>query len=153
MTRLLAVDCDNTVVFMDWGKWKSEQDGVYDPLDYWRSPTLYDNLQPMEGSVEALRSLSQYFGIVFVSRLKGWHHRSKVYFLKEYFPFMQGFVGTHEKWLLQDSFCALIDDDINNLDKWDFHKRVLFGGESARVNLSFSKWDDEIVQTICERYL
>lgn len=153
MTRLLAVDCDNTVVFMEWDRWKSEQVGEYDPLDYWRSPTLYDNLEPMEGCVEALEKLSQHFQILFVSRLKGWHHKSKVMFLKKHFPFMTGFIGTHEKWIIQDSYCGLIDDDIKNFQKVSFEKRILFGEQHPEVPLSFNVWDKNIIANICNLYL
>lgn len=151
----LAVDCDNTVVYMDWQGWKNAQDELYqyDPLDYWRSHTLYDNLTPMSGAVETLRDLSEHFDIVFVSRLKGDHHRSKVYFLKKWFPFMKGFVGTHEKWLLADSFCALIDDDWKNLVKFPKEKRVLFGDYEREAMHCMHCWSDVNVKYLCELYL
>lgn len=151
----LAVDCDNTVVFMDWQGWQNAQDELYehDPLDYWRSSTLYDNLQPMHGAVETLEALSEHFDIVFVSRLKGDHHRSKVYFLKKWFPFMKGFVGTHEKWLLADSFCALIDDDWNNLSKFPEGKRVLFGSHNIKADYCIGFWKQHVVDKLCEMYL
>lgn len=155
MKPQLAVDCDNTVVFMDWDKWCREQDELfeYDKLDYWRSSTLYDNLQPMHGAVETLEALSEYFDIVFVSRLKGDHHRSKVYFLKKWFPFMKGFIGTHEKWLLADSFCALIDDDWNNLSKFPVNKRVCIGPCNIEVSYVFYAWNSKVVGKLCELYL
>lgn len=155
MKRQLAIDCDNTVVFMDWISWQHAQDEMYqyDPLDYWRSSTLYDNLEPTKGAVDAIKELSLHFDIVFVSRLKGGHHRSKVYFLKKWFPFMKGFVGTHEKWLLADSFCALIDDDWNNLDKFPKEKRVLFGSYHEEAMHCMYFWDKIQVQRLCELFL
>lgn len=154
MQRVIAVDCDNTVVHMDWEGWKQcQMPNDYDPLDYWRSPTLYDKLEPMEGSVECLEKLSKHFNILFVSRLKGWHHRSKVYFLKKHFPFMEGFIGTHEKWIIQDSYVALIDDDIKNFEKVRHDKRILFGSDNKSVAYSFKSWDSVCVEKICEMYL
>ena len=145
--RLLGVDVDDTIVTMDWEAWKAKQEVGYDPLDYWRSDTLYDNLQPMEGVVEKLGQLSKYFRIIFVSRLKGNHHRSKVYFLKKYFPFMEGFVGTHEKWILNDSLVAMIDDLPDNLTKFAPHKRILFGGEELK------NWNEFSIRDFYEKYL
>lgn len=152
--RLLGVDVDDTIVTMDWEAWKAEQEVGYDPLDYWRSDTLYDNLQPMDGVVDCLEKLNKHFGIVFVSRLKGFHHKSKVSFVKRHVPFMSGFVGTHEKWILNKSLTALIDDNMDNLKGFDYGKRIWFNPtKSSEVALSFDVWNDEIVNKICSRYL
>lgn len=124
--RLLGIDVDGVVVDT-LTLYKQASPHLEDPLDFWRDENLYDNLVPMEGAVEKLGLLSKYFGIVFVSRLKGNHHRSKVYFLKKFFPFMTGFIGTHEKYLLNDSLVAMVDDLEDNLSKFEADKRVLFG--------------------------
>lgn len=126
--RLLGIDVDGVVVDT-LTLYKQASPQLEDPLDFWRDENLYDNLVPMDGAVEKLEQLSKYFGIVFVSRLKGNHHRSKVYFLKEHFPFMTGFIGTHEKYLLNDSLVAMVDDLEDNLKLFDTNKRVLFGGK------------------------
>lgn len=126
--RLLGIDVDGVVVDT-LTLYKQASPHLEDPLDFWRDESLYDNLVPMEGAVKKLEQLSKYFSIVFVSRLKGNHHRSKVYFLKKHFPFMTGFVGTHEKYLLNDSLVAMIDDLEDNLKLFDTNKRVLFGGK------------------------
>jgi len=126
--RLLGIDVDGVVVDT-LTLYKQASPNLEDPLDFWRDKNLYDNLAPMEGAVEKLEQLSKYFGIVFVSRLKGNHHRSKVYFLKKHFPFMTGFVGSHEKWILNDSLVAMVDDLEDNLRLFDTNKRVLFGGK------------------------
>lgn len=78
------------------------------PFDFWRNSHAYCDMKPIEGSVEALEALSKDFDIIFVSALKGDHHKSKFYFLRKYFPFMKGFLGTKEKgYVLKDYF---IDD-------------------------------------------
>lgn len=183
--KILAIDVDDTIVNPDWKVWLDEKKGSYssllddegkpldklpfalgefykswidfDPYDFWRSETLYDDLTPLEGVVESLKDLSSYFSIVFVSRLKGFHHGSKVRFVKKHFPFMSGFVGTHEKWILNDSVVAMIDDQQYNLKGFDFQKRIWFNGqytqkEECSVMHQFSVWDDRIVKEICDYY-
>lgn len=144
--RLLGIDVDGVIVDT-LTLYKQASPHLEDPLDFWRDENLYDNLVPMEGAVEKLGLLSKYFGIVFVSRLKGNHHRSKVYFLKEHFPFMTGFIGTHEKYLLNDSLVAMVDDLEDNLVKFDSDKRILFGqGE-------YKDWNTFDVPKFCKEYL
>lgn len=83
--------------------------------DYWRRSDLYDSMVPMKDSVEVLHMLSTIgYKIVFVSALKGDHHKSKVNFLKRHFPFMDGFIGTKEKQFAKVD--ALIDDRNKNLN-------------------------------------
>lgn len=144
--RQIGIDVDGVVVDT-LTLYKKTSPFLYDPLDFWRDETLYDNLEPMKGAVEKLETLSQYFNIVFVSRLKGNHHRSKVYFLKKHFPFMAGFVGTHEKYILNDSLLAMVDDLEDNLVKFDSHKRVLFGKGQ------YKDWESFSVKDFCGQYL
>lgn len=144
--RLLGVDVDGVIVDTH-SIYREEASHLDDPLDFWRDEHLYDNLIPMKDTVEKLEQLSEYFGIVFISRLKGNHHRSKVYFLKKWFPFMTGFVGTHEKWILNNSLVAMIDDLEDNLIKFDPHKRILFGGED------FRNWNEFSVPKFIDKYI
>ena len=154
--RLLGIDvagvCVDTLTL-----YKQASPHLEDPLDFWRDENLYDNLVPMEGAVDKLEQLSKYFGIVFVSRLKGNHHRSKVYFLKEHFPFMTGFVGSHEKWILNESLVAMVDDLPDNLKGFDPHKRVWFNSDnsinSLPVGLVINSWEDFSVPEFCREYL
>lgn len=144
--RLLGIDVDGVCVDT-LTLYKQASKHLDDPLDFWRSEDLYDCLEPIEGCVQKLEQLSKYFGIVFVSRLKGNHHRSKVYFLKKHFPFMTGFVGTHEKWILNDSLVAMVDDLEDNLSKFDVDKRIHFGeGE-------YKDWNTFDVPKFCRNYL
>lgn len=144
--RLIGVDVDGVVVDTI-NLYKEASKTLDDPLDFWRSEDLYDNLLPMKCAVEKLEQLSKYFGIVFVSRLKGNHHRSKVYWCKKYFPFMIEFVGTHGKWVMNNSVVAMIDDLEENLVKFDAHKRVLFGGSDM------PDWESFNVAKFCKEYL
>lgn len=154
--RLLGIDVDGVVVDT-LSLYKQASPHLEDTLDFWRDKNLYDNLVPMEGAVEKLEQLSKYFGIVFVSRLKGNHHRSKVYFLKEHFPFMIGFIGSHEKWILNGSLVAMVDDLVDNLKGFDPHKRVWFNSEGLTSNLSvgivINNWKDFSVPQFCKDYL
>lgn len=143
--RLIGVDVDGVLVDTH-SLYKEASKHLEDPLDFWRSEDLYDNLQPMPYAVEKLEQLSKYFDIVFISRLKGNHHKSKVMFTKKWFPFQVGFIGTHEKWLMNDSVVAMIDDLESNLVKFDAHKRVLFG-------VDVKDWEDFNVKAFCDEYL
>lgn len=86
-----------------------------DPLDFWRSTNVYTDMPTVNDSVEVLKELHEMgHEIVFISALKGDHHKSKYYWLKKNFPFMSGFVGTREKDLVDVD--VLIDDRNNFLN-------------------------------------
>ena len=179
--RLLGVDVDLTVCPSDkgWMEWLRYYHGfaktkevsggklpynlgelfpsVEDPHQYWREVD-YAQFQPIEGSVEALEKLSQYFGIVFVSRIKGNHTKSKYYWLKEHFHFMTEYVATHGKWVMNNSVECMIGDRLDVLKSFDFNKRVCFNtpytqSVECKTAIDFSVWNDEIVKRICDEYL
>lgn len=84
-------------------------------LEYWRPEGIYDGLSPIKDSVEVLQDLkfSKGYDIVFVSTIKGNHHKSKYYFLKKNFPFMDGLIATKEKEyakvdMLIDDRCSVL---------------------------------------------
>lgn len=79
-----------------------------DGLDFFRGTNIYDLATQVEGAYDNLKKLSEHFDIVFVSVCKGNHHRNKYYWLKRNFPFMKGFLATHEKHLVRCDY--LIDD-------------------------------------------
>jgi 5'(3')-deoxyribonucleotidase len=143
MRRIVAVDVDQTIVdtAYPWWQWLENISGkglpydvvsstydftkMYetelremgiDGLDYWRQKNLYDDLEPLPYAVEALELVSKIGDVIFVSVLKGDHHKSKYYFLKKHFPFMQGLIGTKEKRFVH---CDMAIDDRNeNLDQF-----------------------------------
>ena len=88
-------------------------------LDYWRPDNLYDNMEPLPHAVEALRSLKEEKGykIVFVSTIKGDHHKSKYYMVEHHVPFLDGFIATKEKHFARVD--VMIDDRLNVLEKMD----------------------------------
>lgn len=104
-----------------------------DGLDFWRRRNTYDDLVPQEGCVEALQWI-QGFGnkIVFISSLKGNHHKSKVGFVKRYFPFYDAFLGTKEKEFVNVQ--VMIDDSNHVLNRFDPENVVLI------------KYDNEVKQ-------
>lgn len=142
----LGIDVDGVLVDT-LSLYKEAAKTLSDPLDFWRSEDLYDTLLPIDGSVEKIAQLGEHFDIVFVSRLKGNHHRSKVYWCKKWFPRMIGFVGTHEKWILNEALVAMIDDLEDNLKLFDKNKRVLYGGEQ------FKDWKSLNIKEFCGQYL
>lgn len=130
---------------------------VLNPYDYWRKLD-YDQFKPMEGSVEALKQLSEHFSIVFISRIKGNHTKSKYYWLREHFPFMTEYVATHGKWVMSGSVVAMIDDRLDVLAPFDYDQRVLFKTNytqfvECNVPYSFAQWNDSVVQRLCNMYL
>ncbi len=90
------------------------------PMDFWRGEHTYDDMTPLEGSVGALRGIKEAgYDIVFVSALKGHHHRSKYNFLEKHFPFMDGFLGTQEKKYVKADI--IIDDRNRFLNMFPDH--------------------------------
>jgi 5'(3')-deoxyribonucleotidase len=98
---------------------------VLNPYDYWRKLD-YAQFKPVEGSVEALKQLSEHFSIVFISRIKGNHTKSKYYWLREHYPFMTEYVATHGKWVMRGSVVAMTDDRLDVLEGFPLEKRVLY---------------------------
>lgn len=102
-----------------------------DPYSFWRKDDLYDNLTPLEHSQEVLEKYSDECDLVFVSALKGDHHKSKVNFCKKHFPFMKGFIGTKEKYHVVRNDDILIDDRMSNFYDGDGNPikchKILFG--------------------------
>lgn len=86
-------------------------------LEYWRPEGIYDFLNPIKDSVEVLEDLkfTKKCEIIFVSTIKGNHHKSKFYFLKKHFPFMDGLIATKEKEYAKVDM--LIDDRCNVLQR------------------------------------
>lgn len=96
-----------------------------DPMSYWNNLD-YFTMEPIEGCKEELEKLSKEYDIVFISSCEGRHHKSKYYWLKQHFPFMEGCIYTKEKYLLNDSLAVMIDDRRDNLAKFDQHKRIFY---------------------------
>lgn len=177
--RRLGVDCDGVLVnsidaWKEWlqfyngfGKVVHREDGllpynlsemfplVREPMQYWRELD-YNQFKPMDGSVEALRSLSQYFDIFFISSIKGNHTKSKYYWLKEHYPFMTGYVATKEKYVCD--VVAMVDDRLSILKKFDYDQRIHFETNYTQdveipVAMNFNSWDTKVTEQICNRYL
>lgn len=130
---------------------------VADPYDYWRTLD-YDQFKPLEGSVEALDALSRHFDIAFISQAKGFHHKSKYYWLEKHFSFNVGVILTKEKWLMKGSVMAHIDDRKDHLEKFDLDQRILFNTPYTQVSdcpvaFQFDVWDENVVTGICNTYL
>lgn len=86
-----------------------------DPLAFWKDPNLYEGLTPIKGSVEYLKKLSDEGNeIIFISQGKGFHFKSKYYFVKKWFPFNNGVLLTKEKYHVNVD--VMIDDSIHVLN-------------------------------------
>lgn len=128
-------------------------------MDFWRQRNLYDGLTPREHAVSTLEMLSEYWDIVFVSSIKGDHHKSKVEFLKKHFPFMSGFIATKEKQYSRVDM--MIDDRIDILNRMPRDCGVMLfespytQNENAinRPHISISEWGIEHITTALEDFL
>lgn len=187
MSRIIGIDVDLTVCPSDqgWINWLNERSSKYDPsmwlefksstiklpynlgsmfaeeiedpMEYWRELD-YTGLKPIKGSVEKLKELSAYFDIVFISAIKGKHNKEKYYWLKEHFPFLKGYMATKEKFLMNNSVCAMIDDRLDNLQEFDQHKRVFYKtpysqNETCGVGYVIDAWESFSVKDFCDQYL
>lgn len=137
---LSTISTSDTTYEEDWtseldynlGNYFTLPEGV-DSMDFWRSEKVYDKfatfnvngklfnnreIKPISGSQKALRELKELgYEILFISHIKGNHHKSKVEWLKRYFPFMDGFVATKEKHYVNSSCFAFIDDRNNHINQ------------------------------------
>lgn len=82
-------------------------------FSYWRSETLYDNLNPYKEAVKVITELGQTNLITFASFSKAKHYKSKFNFIKKHFGDKMprenwAFVSTGEKGVLKADVC--IDD-------------------------------------------
>lgn len=111
------------------------------PFQYWNDPYLYDQLRPIEGSVEVLKKLKESGNnIVVVSHCKGDHLSSKARAIKLRYPFIElknpqsrdGFVATKEKSVVHAD--VMIDDRYYNLKA--------FPDETIKLYFN-TKWEDE----------
>jgi len=83
-----------------------------DGLDFFRQEGVYDFAEPVTGCVEAIKELSEAGNtIIFVSAIKGNHHKSKYFFLNRHFgEHMDAFIATKEKNYVK---CDVLIDDRN----------------------------------------
>lgn len=87
-----------------------------DRMSFWKDPNLYEGLTPIKDSVEVLRKLKdQGNEIVFVSATKGWHNKSKYYWIDKFFPFKDAVLLTKEKHYVK--LDVMIDDNPEVLSK------------------------------------
>lgn len=113
------------------------------PFDFWKQDDLYDKLSPLTHSVEVLRQLVEAgHDIVFISYCHGGHFKSKVDWLKKYFPFVDiggkgGFIATKEKHLVNVD--AMIDDRIENI--------LYFPDEVIKIYFNTIYADNEFVRS------
>lgn len=126
------------------------------PFDFWKQEDLYDNLTPLQNSVEVLRQLVDTgHDIVFISHCHGGHFKSKVDWLKKHFSFTDiggkgGFIATKEKYLVNVD--VMIDDRIENL--LNFPEEVVkIYFNTIYADNEFVKSDADIITSIDDGWL
>lgn len=130
------------------------------PMRFWHDLD-YSQFEPMVGSVEALKELSTYFDIVFISHVEGGDHgRSKCKWIKHHFPFYTGISYTRQKFTYNKAVEFHVDDRLSHLSGFDPHKRILFetnytqdGYEDTYVQHKLSDWRDLNIKQLIEEYL
>lgn len=132
---------------------------VENAYSFWKDLDYFD-MKPIEGSVEKLKALSQYFQIVFLSAEKcGYSSKNKKSWLKEHYSFLTGYVSTEEKWLLNnDKVVGLIDDRLDNLKGFDYNKRIVYKTRfdqniDCSVAYTIEDWESFSVKDFCKEYL
>ena len=130
---VLAIDVDQTVVDSGtlWLDWLNEKSGknltleqcaydynlgkffpeIEDPYAFWRCRNLYDDMIPRDDALRIIPKLCKEHTVIFVSAIKGDHHKSKYTMLKRRFPDMKGFIATKEKQFVK---CDVIIEDRNS---------------------------------------
>lgn len=81
---------------------------------WWKQEGLFDDMRPTDevmASIEALHRDGHV--IVFASHVEGAHAKSKVQFLKRWFPYMDAFLATRQKHYVRCDY--LVDDRASNL--------------------------------------
>ena len=92
-----------------------------DYMKYWDREDLYDDLEPIEGSVKALKLLKDMgYDIFFVSNCIDGHVKSKLRFLDKYFPFHDGLVSTANKHMIKAEI--YFDDHVEYIDNIVEHR-------------------------------
>lgn len=105
-----------------------------DPMTYWENDDLYDAMEPIVGSVEALKNIVDDGNeLIFVSSCFPEHEESKVAFLETFFPFASAFISTHDKHFV--AYDVLIDDKLEHMKLGTSYrpqaKHILFTGIRA----------------------
>ncbi len=80
-----------------------------DGLNFFRSTHLYDMAEPVPFCVDMINLLARDNEVVFISAVKGNHHKSKYEWLKRHFAF-DGFIATQEKQYVN---CDVLIEDRN----------------------------------------
>lgn len=108
---------------------KEELDSLgLDGFEWWRGENIYDDIFPYEKSVEVINKwFNRGNEIVFISSIKGNHHKSKYNFLKRHFKF-DAFIATKEKSFVDVD--VMIDDRVDIitdfLTRRPFTRSILF---------------------------
>lgn len=120
-----------------------------EPYDFWRQEFLYDGLFPLAFSQSVFQNWKEKgHKVVFISAIKGDHHKSKYYFLKKWFPELDGVILTKEKGFVNVD--VMIDDRDDILNQFDGTKtlKIKFHTqyeqkEPSTAHFTIKDWQDE----------
>lgn len=160
--KIIAVDIDGTVVdsISPWITWYEKltghdiveevQNSVWNldklmhfhdsPMDYWKQPNLYDDLEPTPESKKALDGLSKDYDIIFVSSCFPEHTKSKEFFVKRNFPYHKAFINAHFKGYTRCDY--FIDDYKKNLEQFPDYVKTFHIQSVINTNITDTTWVD-----------
>jgi len=105
-------------------------------LDFWRNEGVYDTIEPVDGAVESIKELMEYFNIVFVTHNKGNGGRSKFNNLVRHFG-----KGNFGQLVTKEKYLARIDALVD--DRHDFLNGCAESGIlSIKINTPFIQYED-----------
>lgn len=100
--------------------------------EFWEQEGLYDNMEPVEGSVEALEAIVELGGrLVFVSHEMGLHGLSKRRWLDKHFPFATATILTVDKGGFNSK--SLVEGDYIIEDRYDGLKDFTWGATNGII--------------------
>lgn len=162
MRKIIAVDVDLTVVdsVTPWVNWYQKLTGhdIIDeinntewnvdklmhfhnsPMDFWKQPDLYDNLEPIPEAKIALDELSKSRDIIFVSSCYPEHIKSKEFFLRRNFPYHKAFIDAHFKGFTRCDY--MIDDYLKNLEQFPDSVKTFHLQSAINKNITNITWFD-----------
>lgn len=184
MSKVIGIDCDLVLAASDlaWWSWLNRMCGLnlkiedfnkpldynlasyfkpqlearrIDPMDFWRSTDTYAWVDPVEGSVEALRQFKDVGKeIVIISHVKGHSLKSKWRFLQQHYPgCIDSYLATKEKYRVavdvmiddRDSHLNSMPIEVNRIKLWTPYTQDQQTSDFTHVAKNWS----EIVELLC----
>lgn len=143
-------------VMADWTKVKEWNYTDQCPLfeegavkKYFSSANFFKSLEPMEGAIDTIKTLQDYFKIIIVTIGTQQNIQHKTKWINKYFPDIETiYIFNGQECIMDKSIIdmwegVLIDDALGNLESSNASIRIIFGEET-----SFNKTNDPEYQRL-----